>query len=303
LYENFGSVSRQLDQKAMRSQPPSRIRKQKTNRHAASLSRREFMALTGLTLGSALAACGATLLGAYWLLLEDKKPSTVAFPAQTRRAVLKTVERPTIVSRAEWGAREVNHSAEEEFGFYTLDNPEGWREYEGDLRTVYQTVVIHHSSLYEDDDVTTVKAIQDLHLEDRGWADIGYHFCIGLEGAVFEGRLMSVRGVHTEFYNTGSLGVCLLGNFEEISPTPPQLDTTQALINWLVLRLQLTHQAGHRDFNPQTLCPGANLYPLLDALASQALLKRGTEGYIAPPEQLAPTGETSLYLHDECCRL
>lgn len=246
-------------------------------------------------------ACGSLSLGAYWLLSENsEKAPEGSFATSTydlaRQGVLKNIERPELISRQAWGAREVNHQAEEEFGFYTLDNPEGWHEYEVDLREAYQTVVIHHSSLYVTDDLTTVQEIQTLHMDDRGWADIGYHFCVGQNGMVYEGRMMSARGVHTEMYNTGSLGVCLLGNFEEMMPTQAQLDSTQGLLNWLVLRLHLSHLAGHRDFNSQTLCPGVNLYPRLDEFAAEAGLKRGVDGYIAPPEQLMTPSPEALSL-------
>lgn len=243
--------------------------------------------------------CGSSLVGVSWLL-NRHQPS--APPTALHRAnIVKMIERPLIVTREGWGARPTNHAAAEEFGFYTLDNPEGWREYSGDLREAYQTVVIHHSSIYETDDWLTMQAIQDLHIDSRGWADIGYHFCIGQSGTIFEGRWMSARGVHTELYNTGSLGVCLLGNFEEITPTEPQLAATQALVNWLALRLQLTHLAGHRDFNANTVCPGANLYPHLDLIAAVALLKHGTDGYVAPEEQRLPLAPMVALTNQDCC--
>ena len=269
-------------------------------------SRREFLAMMGLGVGGSVAACSATAIGAYWLL--NGKPSgsqaadSLPTPTAdgTRLASFKTVERPPIVSRAEWGARDVHHEAKEEFGFYTLDNPEGWREYEGDLRNAYQTVVIHHSVVYDSNDYTTIKVVQNLHVDDRDWADIGYHFCVGQDGTVFEGRLMSARGTHTELYNSGSLGVCLLGNFEVSSPTQSQINSAVEIVRWLALRLRLTHLAGHRDFNSQTVCPGRNLYELLDEFASQSLLQHGIDGYIPPAEQqLTPTPVESAWLNRE----
>lgn len=253
------------------------------------ISRRDFLAMSGLGLTGILAIGGLGTLG-YLVLDGGGDENEVSLPTRTPDPILearvKQVDRPAIVAREEWGAREVNHAAEEEFGFYTLDNAEGWREYEGDLRVAYQTVVIHHSSLYETDDDTTIREVQNLHMDDRDWADVGYHFCVGQSGTVYEGRKMSARGTHTELHNTGSLGVCLFGNFEEISPTQAQLDTTQALVNWLALRLRLSHLAAHREFNDTTVCPGANLYPVLDKMAEEALLQRGTGGYITPLEQL-----------------
>lgn len=261
------------------------------------VSRREFLLLMGAS-GAAF-ACGSTSLVGYWLLA-DSPPSPPSVVAE-RSNTIKTIERPVIVNREEWGARAINHEAAEEIGFYSLENPEGWREYTEDLRAAYQTVVIHHSSLYDTDDWQTMHAIQDLHMDNRGWADIGYHFCIGLSGTVFEGRQMSARGTHTELYNTGSLGVCLLGNFEEIEPTQPQLDSTQALVNWLALRLQLTHLAGHREFNGITVCPGANLYPHLDQIAAIAGLQRGIDGYVPPEEQRITPIPTDAVTYRDCC--
>jgi hypothetical protein len=251
------------------------------------LTRRDFLILLGM--GSALGATGG--LGAGYLLLGSDSSTASELPTPTTNptlvARLKTAERPPIVKRSGWGARNVNYSeADEENGLYSLTNPEGWREYEDQLRAVYNTVVIHHSLLYEDDDVSTMQAIQNLHMDDRGWADIGYHFCVGKSGAVYEGRSVQVRGTHTEGHNTGTLGICLLGNFEEEAPIPAQLNSAQEMLNWLALRLRITHLAGHRDFNTITQCPGKNLYPLLDQLAAQALLKRGTDGYVVPAEQI-----------------
>ncbi len=268
--------------------PPKRI---------PTVSRRDFLALSGLGLAGTAACAGLVAIGVSLLDKKAAKPTAMPpthTPDPARLARFKQVDRPPIVTREAWGARVVNHEAEEEFGFYSLDNPEGWREYDTDLRVAYQTVVIHHSSLYETDDDTTMREIQNLHLDERGWADIAYHFGVGLTGTVYEGRKMSARGTHTELHNTGSLGICLFGNFEEISPTQIQLDMTQALVNWLAVRLSLTHLAGHREFNDITVCPGANLYPVLDKMAERALLQRGTGGYIAPPEQvITPTPDAA----------
>lgn len=268
------------------------------------LSRRDFLALAGVATGSVAAACGAGTIGLYWLLAnDDETPLSDALHYTTstpgpRLEQNKVLAAPRIISRAEWGAREVNFAAENETGLYSSDNPEGWREYNGDLRDDYQTLVIHHSATYEIDDVATMRVVQDLHMDDRGWADVAYHYCVGKTGSIFEGRVMNVRGTHTAGYNTGSLGVCLLGNFEEEVPTQAQLTATLALVNWLALRLDLTHLAGHRDFNAITVCPGANLYPYLVEFAASADLLIGTDGYRGPfPE----TNDETAALFGCCC--
>lgn len=215
-------------------------------------------------------------------------PPTVSPPGPARSTTLKRIDRPAITPRVAWQARAVDHQAANEAGFYSLANVEGWREYESDLRAVYRTLVVHHSVLYETDDAATMREIQNQHMDMRRWADIGYHFGVGRSGEVFEGRALAVRGTHVEGYNTGSVGVVFLGNFEEATPADAQIEAGRHLIDWLALRLDLTHLAGHRDFNDFTECPGAHMLPYLQMLASSAGLVLGTNGYQPPPEQLAP---------------
>lgn len=254
------------------------------------LSRRDFLGLTGAAAITGGIACVGSIIG-YLLLdrLTQTEPTIKASPVTPRPNQQKHIDRPAITSRSRWNAREPNHAAENEPGFYTLTNFEGWREYEEDLRIVYQTVVVHHSALYQDDDITTMQTIQNKHMDERKWADIGYHFGVGRTGEVFEGRALNVRGTHVEGHNTGSVGVVFFGNFEDDQPTPEQLEVGRRLIDWLALRLELSHLAGHRDFNDFTKCPGKNMIAYLSVLAASAGLILGTGGYEPPPEQLTPT--------------
>jgi hypothetical protein len=274
----------------------------KRHRTPRPLSRREFLiALLGL--GGAVGATAGLGVG---YLLSDTNPNAASLPTptsdETRVALFKSAEHPTIILREEWGARASNFDAENEHGFYTLDNPQGWRLYLEDLRLVYTTIIIHHSLLYKDDDLATVKAIQNLHMDSRGWADMGYHFCVGKSGSIYEGRPFTARGTHTEGHNTGTLGICLMGNFVAETPPQAQLDATQQLVNWVALRLDISHLAGHRDFNPRTTCPGDTLYPYLDGIAYAAMLSRGKDGYVAPPEQLiTPTPDPNSVAMTSTC--
>ena len=137
--------------------------------------------------------------------------------------------------------------------------PYGWYVYQGDLRDNYQTLIVHHSSFYEADARATLLEVQRLHRDDRQWADIGYHFLIDIDGTIYEGRDLSARGVHTMGHNTGSAGLCLLGDYRFVLPPQEQLDATEALCRWLGDELAVTHLGGHSQFNPSTLCPGAAL--------------------------------------------
>ncbi len=105
---------------------------------------------------------------------------------------------------------------------------------------------------------------------------------MGVDGAIYEGRDRWVRGTHVEGYNSGSLGICLLGNFGFAMPQDAQLAAAQRLIIWTATRLQLTHITAHRDFNPQTECPGDRLYAVIESFARAAGLQMGIEGYRSP---------------------
>ncbi len=258
------------------------------------LTRREFLALLGIaTTGGGIVCLGGSLGYLAFEKLTEKSrlaisnaPAPVSAPRPNR---LKEIDRPPIIPRADWQARDPNHEAENEPGFYSLTNIEGWRDYEGDLRAIYRTAVIHHSVIYDVDDPSTMREIQDEHMDERKWADIGYHFGVGRGGEVFEGRDLMARGTHVEGFNTGSVGIVFFGNFEEEYPTDQQTESGRRLIDWLALRLSLSHLAGHDEFNDFTVCPGAHMIDYLNLFAASSGLIYGTGGYEAPPEQITPT--------------
>ena len=232
------------------------------------LTRRQFLAAG---MGAGVLCAGLTAGG--WLasrstMLPDAAPSPVSVP------------RPAIVSREEWGAWLVDVNARSEHGYYDkVSNPEGWYVYPDDLDASYQTVVIHHSAFYLADGMSTLLEVQRLHREDRAWADVGYHFMVDKDGTIYQGRDLTARGAHTAGYNTGSAGLCLLGDFRDEAPPPAQMQAGIALTQWLAYRLRLTHLAGHGQFNGWTVCPGSQVSSQLEELARLAGLQFGTDGY------------------------
>jgi hypothetical protein len=263
------------------------------------LSRRDFLLLSGLGCASVATAfvCGG-LTGA--LLTLPNQDDDIATPttahtaspdpdvAQSLPTMTPNYQYPAMISRVEWGAETPNHAAVNETGFYSLQNPEGWRWYDEPLSDIYRTLVFHHSASYKSDDTATLLNIQDTHRSHRGWADIGYHYLVGKSGTVYEGRDIHVRGAHVEGYNTGSVGLCLMGDFDSAHPNDAQIGAAIGLTLWLTNQLGLTHLAGHKDFT-MTQCPGNNLVVYLDSIAANAGLERGTAGYVMPPEQVYAT--------------
>jgi len=237
---------------------------------ALRLTRRAF--LRWLTLAAAahtapaLAACA---------------PAATSSPAATAAAGSSGLAGLHIIPRAEWGAVAPNLNASAEHGLYDPHtNQDGWRVYDVPLTGLLNTVVMHHSALPVSDGP---REIQAKHMHDKGYADIAYHFVLDPAGLIYEGRSLFVRGAHTGGHNTGTVCVCLMGNFEDAAPPAAQAASAQVLAQALKVQYALTHLAGHRDFQPdETVCPGKYLEPLLPGWALAAGLQFGIGGYVAP---------------------
>lgn len=255
-----------------------------TNRNLAKrrvkLTRRQFLGLMGVFGVGTGSLCG----GLAGLVVVSNQPAPSPTPTDTPTLIPPTevavVPKPDMIDRTQWGALIPDTNARNETGIYDkLTNPAGWYVYPDALQESYQTLVMHHSGFYEQDGLSTMLEIQRAHREDRGWADVGYHFMVDKDGTIYEGRDLSVRGVHVQGYNTGSVGVCLLGDFRFEAPSEAQLTATYALNDWIVYRTRVTHLAGHKDFNDFTVCPGTFVANQLEDIAQRAGLTYGTDGY------------------------
>lgn len=255
------------------------------------LTRRE--ALTWLTALAGLGGAGVCATGGILSVLIGRHrlipTQIVATPPP-----VQTPAPPPIVPRVAWGARPINHEAPNERGFYSAENPLGWREYEGDLADIYTTLVIHHSYPILRDS-GTMRDVQNAHLDAQGWADVGYHFAVDGKGTIYEGRDIRVRGSNVAGYNTGVIGVVAIGDFDNEAPSLPQLQAIMQLALWLRDAYTLTHIAGHYEFNPTTACPGVNMKPYLEQFSAYSGLVRGTGGYTPLP------GRRAIPTPSQCC--
>lgn len=106
------------------------------------------------------------------------------------------------------------------------------------------------------------------------WADVPYHYYIGTDGLVAEGRDVRFEGdTNTRYDLTGHVQVVVEGNFEETEPTPEQLASLEGLVVALANTWGIPPDAiaGHGDrAEGQTVCPGANLKPFLPTLRAAA---------------------------------
>jgi len=176
------------------------------------------------------------------------------------------VDKPKIISRAEWGARnpKYDYSNHPYFNKMTLHHAAGWG-----ARTL-------------DEGKAAVKSIQEFHQDGRGWSDIGYHFLVDMAGNIYQGRPETVLGAHVGGANTGNIGVCLLGCYHPPETSIPCYDemtynSEQSLIKlyaWIsdTYGVEPKLLKGHRDYFGTTSCPGNNVWSMIPQLKSEISL-------------------------------
>ncbi|CAH2070997.1 unnamed protein product, partial [Iphiclides podalirius] len=153
---------------------------------------------------------------------------------------------PTIVSRKDWdGLRPVRVKY--------LPRP-------------VDLVIIQHTatSTCETDSgcAELVRNIQSYHMESLNYWDIGHSFLVGGNGKIYEGPGWLHVGAHTYNYNSKSIGIAFIGNFNNDEPKTKALDAVKALIQCGVQQGHLTsnyHVVAHRQLIAIE-SPGRKLY-------------------------------------------
>lgn len=110
-----------------------------------------------------------------------------------------------------------------------------------------------------------LRAIQAYHRHSKNWPDIGYNFLISGDGTVYEGLGYNRTGFHTLNFNGDSLGVALIGTFQDREPSGRMLEALALLAVCAVQRGRLSPSYtihGHRDATC-TICPGQAAYTQL----------------------------------------
>ena len=101
--------------------------------------------------------------------------------------------------------------------------------------------------------------IQGWHLQ-RGFADIGYHFVVYLDGTVVRGRPLDAVGAHVEGYNATSVGVCYIGGIYGGQAYDTRTDAQKKAMLELLQALKAVYPnaviQGHKNFpNVAKACP------------------------------------------------
>lgn len=129
------------------------------------------------------------------------------------------------------------------------------------MRTINE-IIIHHSAT-KDSSTVSWGAIRRYHTQVNGWGSIGYHFGVELVSDVVAsayeilvGRPLALPGAHTAGHNAKSIGICMVGDFDQEPPPTAQLRQLKNLIEDLrTVFPGITKLSFHRDYASKT-CPG-----------------------------------------------
>ena len=162
------------------------------------------------------------------------------------------MDEPQVISASEWGAAPPRSPLA----------PRGPLAHLVLHHTAFATGRIGGASLAAE--ARHMREIQRWHLE-RGWATIGYHFVVSPSGRVFRGRPVDRLGAHVQGHNRGTVGICLMGDFERERPTGPALETLGYVRRTLVPGGDRVPIVGHSDHSGHATnaCPGRHLRPYL----------------------------------------
>ena len=89
---------------------------------------------------------------------------------------------------------------------------------------------------------------------EKGWAGIGYHCVIPLDGSVEKGRDVSLPGAHVSGHNAKTIGICYIGGMDASNKAPMYtLNAKQAaaldkLLRELRAKWPNATICGHRDY-------------------------------------------------------
>jgi hypothetical protein len=200
------------------------------------------------------------------------------------------MDQPTIIPRSGWGADESLR--------FDASGEETWPPSFSPM----QKAIVHHTAGRNGDPnpAATIRAIYWAKTISRGYGDMGYNFLIDEAGRIYEGRHSRdyapgepvtgedlagnvVRGVHAASNNYGTVGISLLGNFQNRQPTTAARVALERLLAWKLERHGLNplggsvynsllgptkwlyNISGHRNVNA-TACPGNTFYPTFPQL-------------------------------------
>ena len=195
---------------------------------------------------------------------------------RTARKRPRWAPKPGTFSRAQWGA---NNS---------------WRNGSPEYNSSLKQVHIHHtatSNNYSKGDVPgIIRGIYSYHTRSLGWFDIAYNFLIDKYGRAWEGRSGGVnrlvKGAHTLGFNHQSMGIALIGNFENVRPSDNALIQTERMAAW---KLDMAGRDERRTVT--TVSKGSDRFP-----PGRKVRVWVIDGHFHTNETSCPGGELAKWL-------
>ncbi|MCA0146228.1 N-acetylmuramoyl-L-alanine amidase, partial [Blastococcus sp. LR1] len=129
---------------------------------------------------------------------------------------------PAVYTRAQWGA------------------DERIRSWGPQYPPTIKAATIHHtanSNNYTEAQVPGIlRGIYQYHAVSLGWGDIGYNVIADRYGNLYEGRFgglaSTVVGAHAGGFNTGTVGVSMLGDYSTVAVPQAQIDAVSRIVAW-----------------------------------------------------------------------
>ncbi|QBI20937.1 hypothetical protein ER308_16050 [Egibacter rhizosphaerae] len=187
-------------------------------------------------------------------------------------------DEPSIISRSQWGAPSSTSPASR--------------------LTRARSVIVHHTATNGDYSPSEVNAIvrsfHRYHTQSLGWSDIGYQYLVDKFGNIYEGRGGHAAGAHVRGFNSETVGISLIGDFNGRSATEDSWRALAEAAGWqcavhridprgdlallsrggdrFVSGAQAPGPAvrGHTDLG-STSCPGSQVHSRLDDLRERVI--------------------------------
>lgn len=223
--------------------------------------------------------------------------------------------KPTIVSRAAWGADEK----------ITSSQPQSAK---------LQAMYLHHTATTNDytqsSSPAQIRAIHLYHTVTLGWGDIGYQFLVDKYGTVYEGTRGSIdglpQGAHAYGFNYNTIAITALGNYSATEngakPSSAMTNRITQVLAWkssqhgMNPNSTVTYTSGGNSWyragtkvtlptfiphnrTSDTGCPGPYLTKMMPTLATNAekLIKAaGSSSYTPPAPSSSATNRITSYV-------
>ncbi|MFI2103350.1 peptidoglycan recognition protein [Isoptericola sp. NPDC019693] len=200
-----------------------------------------------------------------------------AAPASSASAGTGFEIRPSVVTRSGWGADESLAGS--------------WPETSKSLKAIY----VHHTAgtngYKESQSAALVRGIYAYHTKSRGWPDIGYQFLVDKYGNIFQGRkdarVDNPIGAQAGGYNTGTIGVSAMGNFDTAKPTSALLTGMAKVIAWKAYQYKIDPKGTTTLVTGGSTGSGTRAKPGTKVRVPTVLMHRTTNETACPGRYLA----------------